>query len=165
MKKLLIILFVSLFAVPAIGQVSTCVNINGYWGEWSNVEVYIPENDYAIQGRMTDFIVYHNNSHPSEYIFRVVITNYTYPTKEQIKQHRKNNVWYTYPGYVEYCPQYDGYKKEYTLERFIENFDYGHCYYGGNRVRVNATIKIAPYKKNPEVYNIWFDKYAIGIHI
>ena len=29
----------------------------------------------------------------------------------------------------------------------------------------NATIKIAPYKKHPELYNIWFDDVAIGIQL
>ena len=29
----------------------------------------------------------------------------------------------------------------------------------------NATIKIAPYKKHPQMYNIWFDGIGVGIDI
>lgn len=164
MRTLLLILYI-FFALPCLGQIRTCVNIDGYWGDWSNDGVYIPENYYAITGRTTDFVVYSKFGHPSEYIFRVVITNYQNPTKGQIKLFRKNNKWYTYTGYVEYCPQYDGIKKEYTLAKFIENFNHGNCYYNENRVKRYATIKIAPYKKSPRVYNIWFEGYGVGIQL
>lgn len=29
----------------------------------------------------------------------------------------------------------------------------------------NATIKIAPYKDHPKVYNIWFDNVGLGIDL
>ena len=33
-----------------------------------------------------------------------------------------------------------------------------------NRIVRNATIRVKPYKRKPQVYNIFFDKVGVGIN-
>lgn len=159
MKKYLLIFIFSIFAFPCWGQISTCVNIGGYWGEWSN------QYSYEAFGHEHQFIVYHNGSHPSRYFFKVVITNYDFPDAKEKRNHLKTDTWYTYKGYVEYMPQWDNRKKDYTLNQFIDSFQSGDCYNGKGLKKVNAIIKIAPYKRTPHTYNILFGGYGVGIEL
>lgn len=159
MKKYLLILIFSLLALPCFGQIRTSVNIGGYWGEWSS------QYFYEAFGHEHSFIVYHKNSHPSRYFFKVVITNYDFPDAKEKREHLKSGTWYTYNGYVEYSPQWDDQKREYTLNKFIDSFDSGGCYNGKGLNKVNAIIKIEPYKKTPQTYNIFFGGYGVGINL
>lgn len=57
-----------------------------------------------------------------------------------------------------------------TIEAILRayEFPYFNCTSGSNgnpcvKRTAHATIKIAPYKKHPECYNIYFDNVAVGI--
>ena len=88
--------------------------------------------------------------------------------KSTIKNHLKNNLWYEYSGTVEYYVTEDYPTIESVLRTF--DFPYFNCNsgYNGNpcvKRTAKATIKIAPYKKRPKVYNIYFDNVAVGIYM
>lgn len=164
MKKIIIFfLFVCSFAIPAIGQISTCTNINGYWGKW------IQPWGIEVTGNVDDFVIYPDGFHPSDYYFRVVITNYNQPTKEEMRLHKKKNMWYTYTGYVEYFVSINSRGNWDTVDSVVRGFPNN----GGRAARASfgkkktskATIKIEPYKKSPRVYNIWFEGYGVGIQL
>ena len=162
MKKYLLLFILSIFTLPCIGQIRTCVNIDGYWGEWSN-NSYWPDNYYVAYGTKAQFIIYNKHTHPSSYFFRVVITNFDFPDAKRKREHLKNGEWYQYEGYVEYVPQWAGEGKGYTLDAFVRSFQLGHCTSDQEKVKTKAIIKIAPYKKTPQTYNIWFNNYGIGL--
>ena len=154
MKKLLLLIFLSISTFPCLGQIYTCVNIDGYWGNWQN------SGSFYTKGKTDNFIIYAQNSHPSQYTFKVVITNYSWPDNKTKRQHRKNDEWYEYSGYIEWTmPEEDEIKDAINV--------FPVCPYSPSkkykRIRRKATIKIEPYKKFPNVYNIWFDGYGIGI--
>ena len=169
-KSIVLIIFISYVFVTK-AQISTCCYLNGYWGEWkSHTTRYgfgIPNtNEYNLYGGYSGFIIYKKGTHPSEYIFKFQAYAYSTPDKKTIKEHRKNNVWYEYPGIVEYYvtedfPTIDGILKVWQFPQF--NCNSGSI---GNpcvkRVAA-AKIKIAPYKKRPQVYNIWFDDVGVAI--
>lgn len=159
------------------------VYYNDYWGNWKEMD------DTRIQGNYDGFIIYEDHMHPSDYFFSFQIQGYVTPSKKDIKQHYKTNTWWVYDGYVEYyiCDLYptvvDVFKakgrllKDWDINKEYENslsalkaskMMKGQSYtpIGFKKVRKNATIKIAPYKKVPQVYNIYFDGggYAIDLN-
>lgn len=164
-------------------RLRTSVYYNNYWGSWGDL------NDCRIKGNYDGFIIYEDDKHPSNYFFSFHINGFVNPSKKEIKKHYKNKVWWEYSGYVEYyiCDLYptvaDVFKEK---GRLLREFDLSFSDYesklsalkaskmvkgqsytpiGFKRVRKNATIKIAPYKKVPQVYNILFDGcgYAIDL--
>ena len=157
MKKYLLVVIFSIFALPCLGQISTSININGYWGKWSS------SNSYVAYGTDAQFIIYDKLRHPSRYDLKVVITNFDFPDAKEKRKHLKTGEWYTYEGYIEYQPQFDDSTKEYNLDAFVHSFHAGYCYYNPGLKKLKAIIKIAPYRKSPQTYNIWFDKYGLGL--
>lgn len=94
------------------------------------------------------------------------ISNYREPTKDERKYHEKNNVWYKYTGWVEYtvndkCPTALDFSKAACF--VVPNPRYDDT--PTVTRKDSCTIKIAPYKKHPEVYNIWFDNIGVGVSI
>lgn len=154
MKRLLIFIFLFIFALPCLGQVYTCVNIDGYWGKWENSQYYYTK------GTTDNFIIYHTWRHPSEYTFKVVISNYFRPDNKTKRRHWKNNEWYEYSGYVEWRMP-DNYEIKDALYAF-PNCPSSTKY---KKIKLQATIKIAPYKKVPSVYNVWIKGYGYGLGI
>ena len=78
----------------------------------------------------------------------------------------KNELWYEYSGFVEYyvTEQYP------TITAILRAFEFPkfNCNSGsdGNpcvKRTARATIKIAPYKKRPKCYNIYFDNIGVAI--
>ena len=125
------------FPLCALAQLSTNIYYNGYWGEWKKqYYTYTKQSWYQIYG------------------------NYS---KEERKNHRKNNIWYEYTGIVEYSVNSDyptikdALKSSYTFP-CVKNGD-------GYKKTARATIKIAPYKDYPQVYNIWFEDVGIAIDL
>lgn len=166
-----IIVFVLLSSVLK-AQIKTCSYHDGYWGEWRSHTTrytYIsapPRFDYNLYGGYSGFIIYNKGAHPSEYFFKFEANSYITPDKKAIKYHMKNNLWYEYSGTVEYYVT-----EEYpTIAAVLRAYEFPHfnCNSGsiGNpcvKRTASATIKIAPYKKQPECYNIYFDNVAVGI--
>ena len=151
----------------AHAQISTCAYYDGYWGEWKKQYtefLYSSNSSYIkIYGNYSGFIVYNTSSHPSEYTFKFQIDSYTIPTKELLKYHRKNNIWFEYTGYVEYFID-NSYP---TIKEALRIF--GFAYVSNNPSAIKRTakarIKIAPYKDHPIVYNIFFEDVGIGIDL
>lgn len=157
MKKYLLLFVLCFFTFPCLGQIYTSVNIGGYWGKWKQSSSY-----YTVQGHYDNFIIYDSYDHPSEYNFKVVITNYSVPDAKTRRQHWNNKQWYTYYGYIEWKMPDDC-----EIKDVIDVFPVCPGSVSGKykKIKRNATIKIAPYKKNPNVYNVWVDGYGIAIQL
>ena len=165
MKKIFVT-FLALVAFPlcALAQLSTNIYYNGYWGEWKKqYYTYTKQSWYQIYGNYSGFIIYYSLDHPSEHLLKFQIDSYRTPSKEERKNHRKNNIWYEYTGIVEYSVNSDyptikdALKSAYTFP-CVKNGD-------GYKKTARATIKIAPYKDYPQVYNIWFEDVGIAIDL
>lgn len=168
LKLLLVIVLVCISNVSSAQTVKICYNVGGYWNNW----VYSVYNAY---GHYDNFVLC-SGTHPSIFTLRIVLSNYQEPDKKTIKEHKKNNIWYTYNGIVEYwvCDKYptiESVLKGASNEEFpfIPNPESGLNYNQewGRRVKrtANATIKIAPYDKLPRVYNLYFDNVGVGIEL
>ena len=88
------------------------------------------------------------------------------PDKKTIKEHYKSNKWFEYSGTAEYYVT-ENYP---TIAAILKAYDFPHFNsksgYDGNpcvKRTAKAIIKIAPYKKHPECYNIYFDDVAVAI--
>ncbi len=84
--------------------------------------------------------------------------------KKERKRHLKSNAWYYYKGTVEYYvndayPTADDLAKDCRL--VIPNPRYDKS--PSVKREAKCTIGIAPYKKSPEVWNIYFDDIGIAI--
>lgn len=98
--------------------------------------------------------------------FSFWIPDYQKPSKKELKEHRKSGEWFSYTGIVEYRIN-DNFPDAETIAKYsmfvIPNprIDKAPTVKRSTR----CTIRIAPYKKHPEVYNIWFDFIGVGISI
>lgn len=100
-------------------------------------------------------------------IFSVLINYMDEPCfvdKKERKRHLKNKEWYVYEGTVEYYvndifPTADALAKDCRLVIPNPRIDNSPSV----KRQAKCTIKIAPYKKKPEVWNIYFDNIGIGI--
>jgi hypothetical protein len=103
-----------------------------------------------------------SGSQPWDWCFEFEM-DYGRPDKKTRKQHQKNNIWYEYSGWVEYYVT-DEYP---TIQKVLEAYQFPMIQPKGETARAKrrarATIKIAPYKKAPECFNIYFDGVAVGI--
>ena len=166
MKKTLslffVILFSTVFSTAGFCQraFESTTLINGYWGDWQ-LQTY-----YNLRGSLDDFIIVDKYSHPSDYILRIKIDNFSIETdKNEIKRRIKSKDYYKYTGTVEYYANstYPDFKSQ------LHNWPYagapGATFSGViQRIR-NAKINIQPYRKNPSVYNIYFDNIGIAINL
>ena len=169
MKKKFLTFFIFIITANAIkAQISTCSWHDGYWGQWKShsSSLDVRYNEFSIFGNYSGFIIYKRNAHPSEYIFKFQADSYITPDKNTIKTHFKNKIWYEYSGTVEYYVT-ENYPTIAAILKAFE-FPYFNCNSGstGNpcvKRTAKAIIKIAPYKKRPQCYNIYFDDIAVGI--
>lgn len=170
MKRILFIILL-LTSTAAFGQTFFHYNkyINEYWGDkWedSNESLYSDQYGYVLKGTYDEFIIYYvlpfGNNYPSDYIMRIKIIGLnTDIDKKEKKRRLKNNEWYQYSGTVEYYTDHNFS----TLEQYIRSWPSRVNRDEKRRNVTPATIKIAPYKKKPEVYNIYFGGYGIGISL
>lgn len=155
--KIVFLLFLVFSSVNVTAQkIIYCYK--GSWSKWENAPGKIFRfKDLSGFKLATDGLV-------DFFAFR--INNYTPPSKKEISQHLKTNTWYEYTGVVEYYvndekPTADDISR--LCELVIPNPRIDKT---PNVKRMcAATIKVAPYKKVPECYNIWFDNIGIGIDV
>ena len=188
-KRILFSLLMWLISSSLYSQDFACY-YDGYWGNWrpyAGYEFHIGE--VGITGSYKGFAIYKRGDHPSKYFFNFDITGYAYPSKKDIKQHYKTNTWWVYNGIVEYyvCDVYPTLKD--CMRQFkrllVESDAQGTQYQeklslvkasqisqtgrfnaiGFKKVSKNATIKIAPYKEHPKVYNIYIDDVGYAIDL
>lgn len=172
MKRLFILYFLCIeFISFANAQISTSSWHDGYWGEWKShttrYSYLSPTYEYGLSSSKEGIAIYNKGDHPSAFFFRFAITTYfVNPDKKTKKAHIKYNTWYEYQGKVEYYvteeyPDIVSILRKYDFPCF--NVNSGK---EGNpcvKRTANATIKIAPYKDHPRVYNIYFDNVAVAI--
>lgn len=166
MKKFILLMFMFM-SINMYGQraFSYCKNINGYWGEWKNSVSY--SSGEVLQGNYDEFIIYHNSYHPSAYLLKVKINGLVIESskieKNRMKAAIKANTWYEYTGTVEY------FTNDYcnSTKEVVNRWPYipNATDTGSHSNIKQATIKIQPFKKNPVVYNIFFDGFGIGIQL
>lgn len=97
-------------------------------------------------------------------IFSFQITNFRLPDKKERKAHEKSGQWFSFYGTVDYYVN-DEYPTAEALAK-------GNCLVIPNP-RTDKTpsvkrhtvceIRIAPFKKDPQVWNLFFDGIGIGI--
>lgn len=160
----LFLFFITSFCVFAQSQIKTCVYYDGYWGSWKGGYM-------CLYGNYGGIIFYQRGTHPSEWQWKFTINNYVTPSKDDIKYHYKNNIWYEYTGTFEYYIS-DEYQ---SIKQMFKEYGYPAVNPTIHRVEIgetpcvkrtsSATIKIAPYKNHPQVYNIWFDGVGFAIDL
>ncbi|SEA26845.1 hypothetical protein SAMN04487851_10484 [Prevotella sp. tc2-28] len=174
-KILTLLLFLASLSISA--QIRVCAYYDGYWGEWEDGAVGgflfgMPDTYgnlpyFKIYGNYSGFCIYYSDSHPSDYTFKFQANNYVTPDKKTKKAHLKNNIWYEYNGTVEYYVDDD----RPTIRDILKNSGFVHfpalkpSIKNARKRSANATIKIAPYKDHPKIYNIWFEEVGVGIDL
>lgn len=160
-QKIIFFWLLALFtfsANPSYAQYKESFCYKGSWSDWKywngNIAGYPNRSGLAL--RTYGGITY----------FSFKINNYVPPTKKEIKQHLKTNEWFAYSGVVEYCVDED--------KPTIEDIAREHFFvYPDPRIsdrpietrRAQCTIRIAPYKKQPSCYNIFFEGVGIALDI
>lgn len=147
-------------------EYAMCAYIDGCWSSWDTWYTDI----ISLYGNYHSIAIYSKDRHPSQFYFRFTINNYTQPTEKEIKQHYKNNTWYEYSGTVEYyiTDKYQTAKSQ-LLASGSSRFWIPPQQPGDVKPTVKktstATIKIAPFKKTPRCYNIYFDGVGFAIDL
>lgn len=172
MKRVLNVIFMLLLLtnVKAQPYFQTCAYVHGYWTQWEN-KAYSDSYQYKFSARKNDynetfcglqFAGYYSDEW--NWFLKIDMINYVKPDKKEIKLHFKKNIWYEYSGTVEYYVS-DEYP---TIEKILEynKFPFIDPTYRSKgtvvKRKTKATIKIAPYKKTPRVFNIIFDGCGIA---
>lgn len=130
-------------------------------------------------GSWNDFKIYYRSEGISNYVIRVTIDNPILPDLKERKRMMKENQWMEFTGTIEYfiCDDYptayDIWKKrDHGWARGALRGDgfISYVYHDlqwnerpTKRIKKSATIRIAPFKKNIEAYNIWWDNVGLGI--
>lgn len=162
MKKVLFTFCFLLFAANnSWGQISFAAYFDGYWSSW------VPA-DAKIKGDYDGFIIYSESEGPWNYRFKFIVDNFKIPNKKQRKKDIKKGNFYTFTGTVEY---YVSFSHPSALSIFRESRNATFCPavlssgLPAKKITSKATIKVAPFKKLPKVYNIWYDNVAIAIDL
>ena len=163
-KICIFLLFLSSLGVNKAYAQSICFCYKGAWSDWKKVD-YSPTNYRGCSvKRYTDLSGFLLETKPGQTtFFSFRINNFILPSKQEIKRHWKNNEWYVYTGIVEYYvndefPTAEALAKSNRLVCPNPRLDQTP----NVKRTASATIKIAPFKKEPAVYNLWFDNIGIG---
>ena len=178
--KKLIILMITLLPLSCISAESIRVKsvnayIDGMWGSWKPATVpfgaYVSANGYY-----NDFVVYPANWHPSYFFIRVRFEGTVpEPNAKERRRRMREDEWYEFKGTIELRWALRWFYEEeeikdqlsdWQLPISIPVFDGAMKNYS-DPIKIPATINIAPYKKRPKCYNIFFDlksgeRFGIG---
>lgn len=167
-NRLIITLIISIVALFAnakgyykeTDKVMCSFYYKGDWSKWIYYPVTATISD--LDGTLTLYLRYDGKR-----IFTVTIPRYNSPSKKELKQHRDSREWFVYTCTVEY----------YVDDNTPTALDLAKkaCFIKAPNPRkdvtpivlrkATATIRIHPYKKVPEGFNIYFDKIAVGISL
>ena len=150
------VLFTTLSISVSAQRVSYC-----YKGEWSSWEDY-PGRTFKNENN-TNIVL---KTPGGKQYFAFNITNFTPPSKKDLKAHQKSGEFFEFTGTVEYCVN-DKYPTAEALAKSC-TFVLPNPRYDETPTvtrRTHATISVAPYKKKPVVFNIWFDNIGIAISL
>lgn len=144
------------FSITKAQKIAFCYK--GEWSSWMNA--------YCEVAAYTDGSgVVLKTSGGREY-FTLQIDNFVPPSKDVVKRSKKNNQWFEYTGTVTYYVS-DTYPtalelaKQNVLLKPNPRTDITPVV----KRTARATIRVAPFKKAPACYNVWFDDIGIGIDI
>ena len=153
--------------VTIVAIILSCVEINAqdvcfnYKGEWSSW--------YDCPGKISKYTdnsgLILRTSGGTEF-FKFQINNFIPPTKKQLKEHRKSNQWFSYYGTVDYYvnDKYPTAEDFCKVNRFVIPNPRTDVTPSAKR-HTACEIRIAPYKKHPELYLIIFDNVGIEVSI
>ena len=168
MKRLVIPILLAFIATSySFAQFSASVWYDGYWSDWHTI---YPSN-YKLYGNYSSMIIYASQAHRSSYNFKFTIANYRTPSKDELKQYRKNNEWIQYNGTAEYyiTDDYMTIKDIFKETNFPSICPWKHQVDKGQtpclKRTVNAIIRIQAYKDHPKRYSIIFDDVALCIDL
>lgn len=167
MKKIILLLLCFMLSINSslyaqyFRSFQTCTCIDFVWSDWKDQYLDI----HTLSGNYHSFCIYSTDYHPSSYLFKFTIDNFSKPDKKTIRQHWRSKTWYEYTGWVEYnisesYPTAEAGLKGYWRMPTVSK--------GGKGVitkRVRATIKIAPFKRLPNTYNIFYEGVGLGISL
>lgn len=160
-KVILLIALLCCISVNCNAQISLCAYFDKHWSSWVT-------GNAQIKGNYDGFIIYSQSEGPWNYRFKFTIDNFKVPNKKQRKKDIKKGEFYTYKGTVEY---YTSYNFPSALSIFREAKGPAFCPAKLNsgipakKITSRATIKVAPFKRLPKTYNIWYDNVALGIDL
>lgn len=146
---------VFLFVPLSVKSQQICFAYKGEWSSWGKI--------YGNTYRYVDGTGFEIQNYGGVVYLKFQITNYTPPTKAEIKAHEKSQKWFEYGGIVEYYVS-----DEYPTAKDVAKAcnvvipDARHDVTPKVKRVAYATIKIAPYKKVPYCYNLFFDGIGIG---
>lgn len=158
MKRLFCVLVVAVISLScyAQGTFNYCTMRNGIWGEWeSSVN---PFDRYLINKiNNNEWIIYRYCNHPSDYIFKLKINNFSFDNdKKSRKEHLKNNQWYEFTGSVEIFTDAETFAKKFP---YVPTYDKPEI----RKLTIPARIRVEPYKKKIQTINILFDEIGLGL--
>jgi len=174
MKRFVLSLFIALLSISA-NAVRYNLYYDGMWHGWDDVI------GYSVSGYYANFYLYNRADGFSNYVLRVTINDYKEPDKKIKKMLIKNNQWIEFDGTVEYfiC---DDYPTAYDIFKNRRHYYYGLAHYGLNliywnyrdeqwnqrptvRVKKGCKVRIAPFKKRPEMLNVSWENVGLGINL
>ena len=145
--------------------IKTSLCQNGTWSEWKRASGVVQVGNwdcFTVQGWLSDRPFY----------FRVTLDNFSMPDKKTRNAHIKNQEWYEYSGYIEYWIDDEhldfisNISEDTSLGYFPNEAVIRSAVYGTPRIikKSKAIIKIAPFKKRPQTYNIWFENIGYAFY-
>lgn len=160
MKKIVVFFTFLLCAFSCIAQteciVSHSAKIDGIWGAWTS-----DGRDYYY-GRFSEVYRIGEMRHPSEYGWKLSLENFVKPSKEDIKKHYKNQIWWDYNGLLEYyvTDEYPTALSQIREKNCLSVVPWLHDVSKGQTPCVKRVMRvfvtIAPYKDYPHCYCINF---------
>ena len=163
-RKMILLLLTFFFCTTAYSQLLTqyaafCANIDNVWSSWKTYSGCYIYGDYCKQLSMTDY-----KHHPSEFVWRITFDgNPWFPAKSK--------EWREYSGTIEFyiSDKVPDAKSALLISGGFPVAPWNHNTEKGQmpcvKVTKKAKIKVAPYRKHPKIYNIWFDNMAFGLEI
>ena len=158
-----------------------CFCYKGAWSDWSpRVYGIYSSQESLVEDLISNFKFYYGDIYGAsdysgfslkkngvEYFKFTIDYPFQIAPKKVRKEHLKTGEWYVYSGTVEYYVNdvyptaQDLAKRNYLFKPDPRSNSTPYV----KRICKDATIKIAPYKKRPECFNIWFDGIGVGIDI
>lgn len=160
MRKLAILFFLTVLSIGAYAQIpikGVSSYLKGYWGGWKDVFPTI-----LAKGRYDNLVLYPEGKHPSDFCVHLIIDDFNNQIDKKEKKRRiKANESYQYNGTVEIyladtAPNLTDWVKGFGGLTPNPN------YQGAKKRSFPVTIKIKPYKDNPNFYMVFFENMGIA---
>lgn len=154
----IVILLIAMFCPESISAQRANFWYKGEWSSWDSYPGRTFSND-------NNTIIVLKTPGGQQY-FAFSIDNFIPPSKKELKSHQKSGEFFEYRGTVEYCVN-DKYPTAEALAKAC-TFVLPNPRYDQTPTvtrTASARICIAPYKKKPTVFNIWFDNIGIAIYV